>query len=155
VAGNLFDPLKANPHSELVEFLNYFSSSADPRPAQLSQHFLDYGFGWVDEITEHVHFALLDVGTQLDPGPHLESSTGRVNHRRDNAVGRVVIGDGQQSQPFFKREINQSGRGEPAIGGGGVRVEVNPAGHLLAPCSSSRKAPTSLPSVVDRSGLSQ
>ncbi len=98
-----------------------------------------------------MHFRALDVRAHLDAGDQrVVVVFGCGAARFGDAFRGVVVGQGVILHALRRREVDELGRGQPAVGGGTVRVKVTPAHHRSstlyprarskAPCRCDRRS---------------
>jgi hypothetical protein len=78
-----------------------------------------------------VDFGTFDIGGEFDSGDYGEGRAARGVHRRVERGGRIVIGNGNDVQPAFNRELDKLRGREFAIRRVGVRVEIDAAGGAV------------------------
>ena len=72
-----------------------------------------------------MHLVAFDVGAQLDAGDEDEAGVLLGGPPRlGDALGGVVVGEGEDAHAVRGREVDELGRRQAAVGGGAVVVEV-------------------------------
>jgi len=81
----------------------------------------------VHEISQDVDFGFFNVRGEFDGGDDGKGRAARGLDRRIDRRSRVMIGNGNDIQPAFNRELDELRRREFAVGRVRVRVQIDTA----------------------------
>ncbi len=126
-AGYLQDAPPFDMHAKLIQFGYHLLGAPQAGILEILQLGQKFGVVVVDKVAQDMHLALGDVGAYFDAG--YDGKIGEALRRRfsgGNTVHAVVVGQGDIDQPPRRRLPNNLGGTQPAVGGGGVHVEVDP-----------------------------
>ena len=125
LAGDLLHTAPLDHDAHRPQLLDDAEAARDAADAQLGEDLLQLGVLRVEVEAEHVHFGAVDVGAHLDAGDQRVTGVLRGRDARlGDALGRVVVGEGVVLHALLRRQVDDLGRREAAIGGRAVRVEV-------------------------------
>src|SRR2546428_1287298 len=128
-------------HPELSEPLGDAMHASDALGALLAKEVLKPGGLVIDEVPEHVDLGALDVAVDLEAGDDRHPVGRRQRHRVGEAVGGIVVGDGEHSHAVLRSRQHQLAGRERTVRCRRVGVEVDgAAAHAVRYASRVRTA---------------
>ena len=121
---DVLDLLPGDVHAEVCKTLNHLPPAVLASRAEFSQEVLEVGVVHVDEVPQHVDLVVGHVGAQLDGGDDLDAVLDRGDLGLGDALGGVVVADGDDLEAVLGAQVDELRRSESSVGVGCVEMKV-------------------------------
>jgi hypothetical protein len=128
---NFLHALERNRRAQFRQLARHLFRAPKARLAEFFQHGLKVSSVPVHPVTQDMHFGGLHVCGKLDPGNDRQRRAVRGGERGGESVRRVVVGNGNDVQPAFERELDELGGRQFAVGRVGMGVQIDAARHAV------------------------
>ena len=122
---------KVDADPQRIELLHHFRRAVHAPVPQPAKKFLKPRLVMIDIVSQNMDFRLVYVGVDLYGWDDLHSHPAPGGHGRVDAIGAVVIGDGEDPHACVMGQCHQRLRRQQPIRRNRVRVQVNP--HQVPP----------------------